>query len=138
MLLKTLKHKELPDTFGSFMDTEQGAEIVHGSIPHLYPLTATKEAMGELLQDEEGPAFEQLGDYELVEIEVILPGETLAFDPLKSTEEIMRDQLKLLYVKLTYLQKVMFHKIWASPEAVPTKDLKATIDLCLRSIRPKE
>lgn len=74
MQFKTLKHKTLPDTFGiidQFEDSNH--EIAHGSIPNLQPMTATMELMKQYWEKRgQHLVVSQLGDYELVEVDVTI------------------------------------------------------------------
>lgn len=65
---KALKHKTLEGIFGYIFEDE----IAHTEIPKLHPMTATMDLIKHL---NEGQLFfiKQLEDYDLVEIEVIIP-----------------------------------------------------------------
>ena len=62
MTAKTLKHKELADTFGHILNDE----IYQADLPMLQPMTSTMEEMEAYF---EGTLIgEQLSDYELITI----------------------------------------------------------------------
>lgn len=65
MEFKTLRHKKFHDIFGVFYDNE----ICHSGTPNLQPMTATMEGMKKYFADQP-IVFEQLEDYELVEVKV--------------------------------------------------------------------
>jgi hypothetical protein len=65
MEFKTLRHKKFHDIFGVFYDNE----ICHSGTPNLQPMTATMEGMKKYFADQP-IVFEQLEDYELVELQV--------------------------------------------------------------------
>lgn len=74
MLYKTLKHKELKDTFGVITEYEKGPEIAHCNTPTLMPYTATMEGLVELLEKDDinKTMIEQLKDYDMVIVSLMI------------------------------------------------------------------
>lgn len=78
MILKTLKHKTLPDIFGHIIDVPSedgqgyGFEIAHGVIPLLQPITATMELAKKYWEAVPNAklVLEYLDEFEFVEVEV--------------------------------------------------------------------
>lgn len=70
---KTLRHKTLPDTYGTLMRVGDTYELGHTSVPVLQPSTATKEGMIEYYsQWGMEKAIEQLEDYSLTTVGIVL------------------------------------------------------------------
>lgn len=76
MKFKVLKHKNIPDIFGVFINHDEGeirdadSEIYHLTTPELLGITATIDGLKKINQDR--TAFHQLDDYDLVEVELII------------------------------------------------------------------
>ncbi len=68
MTYKVLKHKTLPDTFGSpvEIDRARGSEIGHSNTPTLFQPTANVDDLKKYYKGQD--AEKQLDDYDLVEI----------------------------------------------------------------------
>jgi hypothetical protein len=79
MKFKTLKHKDLDKTFGVIISYDEGqirdadSEIVEGKIPELLQADTSFEKLKAA--NEYRTSFHQLEDYEIVDIEVLLPNE---------------------------------------------------------------
>ena len=70
MKFKTLKHKTLPDTFGVFMNIPGDSSINYCLKPDLLNSEATMDALKA--HNKGLTSFEQLNDYDLVEVELTL------------------------------------------------------------------
>ena len=76
MKFKTLKHKRMLDTFGVFVNQDHGeirdadTEIYFSAKPELLGIETTIDKIKEL--NKYRTSFEQLDDYELVDVEVVL------------------------------------------------------------------
>lgn len=76
MKFKTLKHKELPDTYGYIEKLEDYYEILTGDTPALYPMSSTMEEMSKYWEHlHETALLEQLKDYDFIEVELLTPEE---------------------------------------------------------------
>lgn len=82
MKARVLRHKTLQGVFGLIDETADGpvgtCEIYHIHTPQLHPATATMEAMVEYWGKQMYGAhvIEQLKDYDMVEVDVIIPATT--------------------------------------------------------------
>jgi len=79
MKYKTLKHKYMPETFGVFVNHDEGeirdadTEIYFSAKPELLGIETTIDKLKEL--NKQRTSFEQLDDYEVIDIEVLLKNE---------------------------------------------------------------
>ena len=67
-LYKALKHKQLVHTYGQFL-RDFNNEIFYSNIPRLLPYNTTMDMLRENLEKSPN-ALKNLGDYELIDVEV--------------------------------------------------------------------
>lgn len=71
MIVKALKHKTLPETFGHIVHTSIGtAHIWPSNIPDLFPSSADINTIREINRYKEGNWRSQIDQYEMVGVEV--------------------------------------------------------------------
>ena len=71
MIVKVLRHKKMPDTYGHVIHMRDAVFIWPTNIPDLFPTTATVESLRELHKNRKGDWEEELDNYSMVEAQVV-------------------------------------------------------------------
>lgn len=71
MIVKILKHKILPETYGQIIHRNlDSANILPCNIPDLFPETASIQSLKILNKDREGNFKERIDDYDMIDMTI--------------------------------------------------------------------